>query len=149
MNRTPAHTDTPISERDAAWFEELAEAVDRGRAGMISRPTSGGDGYWLRLLVAPVNDTALSLISLVDAGQPGDSYECEAAVRRLLKDSRSLNTNDTAMTLISLWRSRQAIRTVCGEVVHDGINRLMEVQNRDGGWTAVVGDAKPRSELPG
>ena len=145
MNRILADADTPISERDAAWFEELADAVDRGRAGMIARP---GDSYWLRLLVAPVCDTALSLISLVEARQPGDSFECEAAVRRLLKPARSPDASETATALVALRRSGHAVREACGATVHDGINRLLESQNRDGGWAASVGDGRRNPSCP-
>lgn len=138
MNPTVAAVAAPISERDAAWFEELADAVDRGRAGLVGRPASGADGFWIRLLVAPVCDSALALVSLVEAGQPRDSYECEAALRRLLKPSQGLSTSETATVLIALWRSGHAVREACGTAVHDGISRLLEAQNRDGGWAASV-----------
>src|SRR5262249_23366852 len=60
----------PISERDAAWFEELADAVERGRISLLSRQP------WS----SQVGDTALSLMSLANAGQDGDSAECKVAI---------------------------------------------------------------------
>ncbi len=35
----------PVSERDADWFEEVAAAVDRGRAGLLARQRP--DGHWV------------------------------------------------------------------------------------------------------
>jgi squalene-hopene/tetraprenyl-beta-curcumene cyclase len=35
----------PVSERDAAWFEELAATVNRGRAGLLARQQP--DGHWV------------------------------------------------------------------------------------------------------
>jgi squalene-hopene/tetraprenyl-beta-curcumene cyclase len=138
----------PISGRDAAWYEELSDAVERARAGTIARPTSGTEGFWIRLLVAPVADIAFSLVSLVDAGQPWDSLECEAAVRRLLKPSQTLDSGETAVVLSALRRTGHATRAICGETIHDGINRLVGLQKPDGGWAASAGDAPDAPSCP-
>jgi squalene-hopene/tetraprenyl-beta-curcumene cyclase len=42
LPRTP---NEPVSERDAAWFEELAAGVERGRTGLLSRQQP--DGHWV------------------------------------------------------------------------------------------------------
>jgi squalene-hopene/tetraprenyl-beta-curcumene cyclase len=42
LSRTTAE---PVSERDTAWFEELAGTVDRGRAGLLARQQP--DGHWV------------------------------------------------------------------------------------------------------
>ena len=43
LSRTAAAED--VSERDAAWFEELAAGVARGRAGLLARQQP--DGHWV------------------------------------------------------------------------------------------------------
>ena len=43
LSRTAAATD--VSERDAAWFEELAAGIVRGRAGLLARQQP--DGHWV------------------------------------------------------------------------------------------------------
>jgi squalene-hopene/tetraprenyl-beta-curcumene cyclase len=126
----------PISERDAAWLEELAGAVERGRVALLARQESATD------------DTALSLIGLVDAGQSSNSPECERVARRLLKPARQLNVSESAAVLTALARSRHAIRAAYGEVVHESLNLLVESQNRDGGWSAFDRKVKRQPSCP-
>ena len=38
-------TNSPVSERDLAWFEEVAGGVERGRAGLLARQQP--DGHWV------------------------------------------------------------------------------------------------------
>jgi squalene-hopene/tetraprenyl-beta-curcumene cyclase len=126
VNRTFSHIDHFVSERDAAWFEELAGTVARGRAALLARART-----W-----APEGDAAASLVALIDAGQSGNSPECEKAVRRLRAYTRPPDTGETAAALVALWRSGYAVRAACGPAVFDGINRVLDRQNRDGGWGA-------------
>ncbi|QJW99032.1 squalene--hopene cyclase [Frigoriglobus tundricola] len=46
MSHTPSRPAAePVSERDAAWFEELTGAVARGRTGLLARQRP--DGHWV------------------------------------------------------------------------------------------------------
>jgi squalene-hopene/tetraprenyl-beta-curcumene cyclase len=45
VSRTRAPATEPVSERDAAWFEELAATVARARAGLLARQQP--DGHWV------------------------------------------------------------------------------------------------------
>jgi squalene-hopene/tetraprenyl-beta-curcumene cyclase len=111
---------------------------------------------------SPVWDTALSLIGVADAGQPGDSEQVAAAVRWLLdkevrrrgdwaKTVRGVepggwffeyrnayypDVDDTAMVLIALARTGHAIRGACHPAVHRALNWLIAMQNSNGGWGA-------------
>jgi squalene-hopene/tetraprenyl-beta-curcumene cyclase len=115
---------------------------------------------------SPVWDTALSLIGLADAGEPGDSEEVETAVRWLLdkevrragdwsKTVRGVepggwffeyrnafypDTDDTAMVLIALARTGHATRSPAQPAVHRAINWLLAMQNSNGGWGAFDRD---------
>jgi squalene-hopene/tetraprenyl-beta-curcumene cyclase len=118
----------PASERDAAWFEELADAVGRGRAGLLARVSR------LRSGTPRVADAASVLACLAETGQSGDSAACEAAVRRLLEPARPLDADETAAVLVALGRSGHATRAACAATVYEGINRLLDAQDRGGGW---------------
>jgi squalene-hopene/tetraprenyl-beta-curcumene cyclase len=111
---------------------------------------------------SPVWDTALSLIGLADAGEPGDSEVVEAAVRWLLdrevrragdwsKSVRGVepggwffeyrnafypDIDDTAMVLIALARTGHALRAAAQPAVYRAINWLVTMQNANGGWGA-------------
>lgn len=111
---------------------------------------------------SPVWDTALSLIGVSDAGQPGESPEVAAAVRWLLtkevrrygdwamtvrgvepggwyfeyRNAHYPDVDDTAMVLIALARTGQAIRAACHPAVHRALNWLVAMQNSNGGWGA-------------
>ena len=119
---------TYFSERDAAWFEELACTVARGRAA--SAPG------------ASVSDIALSLIAATDAGTPN-----EDAVRRVLATDPRPDVGATALVLVALARSGNAIRQRCFDTVHGAITFLLAAQNRDGGWPAISG-AKAEPSCP-
>lgn len=126
------------------------------------------DGETLRLqpCLSPVWDTALSLIGLADAGEPGDSAGSADAVRWLLdKDVRRAgdwaktvrgvepggwffeyrnafypDTDDTSMVLIALARTGHATMADARPAVHRAINWLLAMQNSDGGWAAFDRD---------
>jgi len=121
-----------------------------------------GDTLRLQPCLSPVWDTSLSLIGLADAGEPGDSAECESAVRWLLdkevrregdwsKTVRGVepggwffeyrnafypDTDDTSMVLIALARTGHATRAAAAPAVHRAVNWLLAMQNSDGGWAA-------------
>lgn len=127
MNYTlPRIAREPISERDAVWFEELTEAIDRGRIALLSRQP------WS----SQVGDTTLSLMSLADAGQDGDSAECKVAIRWLLTQTQELRVDETASVLIAIVRNGYALRAACADTIHRSLNSLLESQNQDGGWSA-------------
>jgi squalene-hopene/tetraprenyl-beta-curcumene cyclase len=111
---------------------------------------------------SPVWDTALSLIALADAGEPGESEEVETAVRWLLdrevrregdwsKTMRGVepggwffeyrnafypDIDDTAMVLIALARTGHSLRAAAQPAVHRAIHWLLAMQNSNGGWGA-------------
>jgi squalene-hopene/tetraprenyl-beta-curcumene cyclase len=111
---------------------------------------------------SPIWDTALSLIGLADAGEPGDSEVVETAVRWLLdrevrragdwsKSVRGVepggwffeyrnafypDIDDTAMVLIALARTGHSLKSAAQPAVHRAINWLLAMQNSNGGWGA-------------
>lgn len=111
---------------------------------------------------SPVWDTALSLIGLADAGEPGDSETVETAVRWLLerevrragdwaktvrgvepggwffeyRNAHYPDTDDTAMVLIALARAGHSLRAGAQPAVYRAINWLLAMQNSNGGWGA-------------
>jgi squalene-hopene/tetraprenyl-beta-curcumene cyclase len=125
-----------------------------------------GDELRLQPCKSPVWDTALSVIGLADAGEPGDSEEVEAAVRWLLdrevrragdwartvrgvepggwffeyRNAFYPDTDDTSMVLIALARSGHATRAAAAPAVHRAINWLLAMQNANGGWGAFDRD---------
>jgi squalene-hopene/tetraprenyl-beta-curcumene cyclase len=127
LSHAPAR---PVSGRDAAWLEELAEAVARGRAALLA---------WLSR-PSPACDAALALLALAEAGEPEDSPACETLVQRLTRE-RLLDANEAAAVLAALARSGHALRTACANAVYDAVEILLESQNRDGGWAAPGGAA--------
>jgi squalene-hopene/tetraprenyl-beta-curcumene cyclase len=121
----------PVSERDAAWFEELSGAVERGQGALLAHPRCGDSGT-----PSAVSDNALSLISLVDSGRAADSPECGNAVWRMLSQPQQPDAGESSLLLVALWRSGHALRTACAEAVHSSLNSLLDAQRRDGGWPA-------------
>jgi squalene-hopene/tetraprenyl-beta-curcumene cyclase len=113
----------PISDRDAAWLEELADGVARGRSALLaglSRPS-------------PACDAALALLALAESGE--DSPACESLAQRLTRECL-LDANEAAAVLTALARSGHALRAACANAVYDAVEILLESQNRDGGWAA-------------
>ncbi len=126
------------------------------------------EGNTLRLqpCLSPVWDTALTLIGLADAGEPGDSGESTDALRWLLdrevrrtgdwaKTVRGVepggwffeyrnafypDTDDTSMVLIALARTGHATRAAAQPAVHRALAWLLAMQNADGGWAAFDRD---------
>lgn len=118
-----------------------------------------GDTLRLQPCLSPVWDTALSLIGVTDAGQPGDSAESAAAVAWLLdKEVRTPgdwvrtakrcepggwffeyrnafypDTDDTSMVLIALAKSGHSKNQPAAT---RAVNWLLAMQNSDGGWAA-------------
>jgi squalene-hopene/tetraprenyl-beta-curcumene cyclase len=116
----------------------------------------------LQPCLSPVWDTALSLIGLADAGQPGDSEEVALAIRWLLdkevrqagdwaKNLRDVepggwffeyhnahypDVDDTAMVLIMLARAGQTTNAHVQPALYRALNWLVAMQNSDGGWAA-------------
>jgi squalene-hopene/tetraprenyl-beta-curcumene cyclase len=131
--RTVAHAIThapaqPISDRDAAWLEELADAVARGRAALLvgsSRPSSACDA-------------ALSLVALAEAGEPADSAACESLAQRLTCACPPA-ASEAAAVLTALARSGHALRAPCANTVYDALQLLLDLQHRDGGWPSAKG----------
>jgi squalene-hopene/tetraprenyl-beta-curcumene cyclase len=125
-----------------------------------------GDTLRLQPCLSPVWDTALSLIGAVDAGQPGSSEECDAAVRWLLgkevrragdwaktvrgvepggwffeyRNASYPDTDDTSMVLIALARTGHAAKEACRPAVGRAVSWLLAMQNTDGGWAAFDKD---------
>lgn len=119
---------------------------------------SDGDTLRLQPCLSPVWDTALATIGITDAGQPVESFETAAAVDWLLaKEVRTRgdwaktirgvepggwffeyenafypDVDDTAMVLIALARTGRRHHAAARR----GLNWLMALQNRDGGWAA-------------
>jgi squalene-hopene/tetraprenyl-beta-curcumene cyclase len=120
LSHAPAQ---PLSDRDAAWLEELADAIARGRSALLaglSRPS-------------PACDAALALVALAEPGE--DSSACESLVQRLTRECL-LDAGEAAAVLTALARSGHALRTACANAVYDAVEILLESQNRDGGWAA-------------
>lgn len=128
MKRTQLPADT-ISERDAAWFEEVTGTAARGRAGLLALQNPAGD--W----AGEPCDTALSLVALADSA----ARPCEAAVAWLLKRDFA-DTGTAATVLTALARGGYSLRAACGATIHRAIDRLLNSQNRDGGWPALDGE---------
>ncbi len=122
----------PVSERDAAWFEEVAGATARGAAALLAREPG-----------AAARDTAVSLIAATDAGAPAD-----AVVRRLLATNPQPDIGATALVLTALARSGNAARQRSFDTVHRAINFLLATQSRDGGWPAFDRGATPEPSCP-
>ncbi|OWK45093.1 Squalene--hopene cyclase [Fimbriiglobus ruber] len=127
---------------------------------------SEGDTLRLQPCLSPVWDTALSLIGVVDAGQPGTSVEVARAVGWLLdkevrkagdwaKNVRGVepggwffeyrnafypDTDDTSMVLIALARIGRSQAPECQPAVERALNWLLAMQNSDGGWGAFDRD---------
>ncbi len=113
------------SERDAAWFEEVADTIARGRATLFTP--------------RELADAALTLLATTDTGAPS-----ETAVRSLLVTNPQPDVSATALVLIALARSGNAARQRCHATIHDGLNFLLATQNRDGGWPAF--DCAPKAD---
>ncbi|MDB5313448.1 MAG: squalene-hopene cyclase [Gemmataceae bacterium] len=125
-----------------------------------------GDTLRLQPCLSPVWDTALSLIGLADAGEPGNSAEMEAGVRWLLakevrregdwaktvggvepggwffeyRNAFYPDTDDTSMVLIALARAGHSTLAACRPAVHRALAWLLAMQNSDGGWAAFDRD---------
>lgn len=128
MPHTLPRTAPPISDRDAAWLEELADAVARGRCALLGR------------LARPclTCDAARALVALADAGEAGDSPACGSLVQRLTRECL-LDAEEAAAVLTALARSGHALRAACANTVYDAVELLQDSQNRDGGWAAPGG----------
>ncbi len=120
---------THYSERDAAWFDEVADTIARGRTALLvpSEPVGA----------------ALSLIAATDAGASG-----EDAVLWLLSQETQPDVDATALALIALARSGNAARARCHATIHSAINFLLAVQNRDGGWPGFDRHVKSDPSCP-
>lgn len=125
-----------------------------------------GDTLRLQPCLSPVWDTALSLIGLADAGEPGASRGSEAALRWLLdkevrregdwskvvrgvepggwffeyRNAFYPDTDDTSMVLIAIARGGHSTREPCRAAIHRALNWLLAMQNSDGGWAAFDRD---------
>jgi squalene-hopene/tetraprenyl-beta-curcumene cyclase len=126
--------------------------------------------------LSPVWDTAIAAISLADAHLPTDDPAWERAVRWLLaKEIRAPgdwwirrpgvepsgwhfqfrnafypDLDDSAMVLLALKRSPLADDPAVQETSRRGVNWLLSMQNRDGGWAAydVDIDNQVLTQLP-
>ncbi|HEU5115564.1 MAG TPA: squalene--hopene cyclase, partial [Isosphaeraceae bacterium] len=116
--------------------------------------------------VSPVWDTAITTIAMADAGAPSYHPAILRAVRWLLsKEVRRKgdwsarkpgveasgwhfqfrnefypDIDDTAMVLLALRRSALADDPQAQEATHRGVNWLLSMQNKDGGWAAFDAD---------
>jgi squalene-hopene/tetraprenyl-beta-curcumene cyclase len=121
-----------------------------------------GDRVRVQPCLSPVWDTAIVAISLADAQLPDDDPAWERAVRWLLaKEIREPgdwqirrpgveptgwhfqfhnafypDLDDSAMVLLALNRSPLADDPAVRETTRRGVNWLLSMQNRDGGWAA-------------
>jgi squalene-hopene/tetraprenyl-beta-curcumene cyclase len=120
------------------------------------------DRVRLQPCLSPVWDTAIAAISLADAQLPNEDPAWERAVRWLLaKEIREPgdwrirrpgveptgwhfqfrnafypDLDDSAMVLLALKRSPLADDPAVRETSRRGVNWLLSMQNRDGGWAA-------------
>jgi squalene-hopene/tetraprenyl-beta-curcumene cyclase len=116
----------------------------------------------LQPCLSPIWDTAITTIALADAGLPGYHPALLGAVRWLLEkevrkagdwqvrrrgieptgwhfqfhNERYPDLDDTAMVLLALQRTALAAAPEVREATQRGVNWLLGMQNRDGGWAA-------------
>jgi squalene-hopene/tetraprenyl-beta-curcumene cyclase len=116
----------------------------------------------LQPCLSPVWDTAITTIALADAGLPGYHPAQRAAVCWLLDkevrrpgdwvvrrrgveptgwhfqfhNERYPDLDDTAMVLLALQRTNLAAGAEVREATRRGVDWLLAMQNRDGGWAA-------------
>ncbi len=126
-----------------------------------------GETAHLQPCLSPVWDTAISIIALADAELPADDAAIENATRWLLdrevrsKADSSLGRrtkleptgwpfqfanafypdfDDTVMVLLAFRRSSLASTPAVQAASKRGLDWLLEMQNRDGGWAAFDKD---------
>lgn len=125
-----------------------------------------GDRARLQPCVSPVWDTAIATIAVSDAGHPEDDPAIVRAVAWLLdreirdpgdwrtrrpeavpsgwpfeyQNSFYPDIDDTAMVIMALGRSPDAAEPAVRDAVARGVNWLLAMQNRDGGWAAFDAD---------
>jgi squalene-hopene/tetraprenyl-beta-curcumene cyclase len=121
-----------------------------------------GDRVRVQPCVSPVWDTAIATISLADAGLPADHPSWKRAVQWLLakevrhrgdwqirrpgleatgwhfqfRNSFYPDLDDSAMVLLGLLRSPLAREPATLAATQRGVDWLLSMQNRDGGWAA-------------
>ncbi len=133
MSRTLTHAATePVSDRNAAWLEELVEAVTRSRGVFLTRLSQA----------TTMGEAALMLHALAELGEGDNTSESLALVDRLTREC-VLDVGEAAATLTALARAGHALRLQCANTVYDSLEILLESQNADGGWASSGGPSCP------
>jgi squalene-hopene/tetraprenyl-beta-curcumene cyclase len=125
-----------------------------------------GDTLRVQPCFSPVWDTALAMIALADAARDNQKSALEAAARWLLdrecrqpgdwslmnpdlepagwffeyRNAFYPDTDDTAMVLMALARTGQALTAEGRPAAERGLRWLLGMQNKDGGWAAFDRD---------
>ncbi|HEY1191324.1 MAG TPA: prenyltransferase/squalene oxidase repeat-containing protein [Gemmata sp.] len=135
------HTET-ISERDAAWFEELAGAVRRGRAALVAHQHA--DGHWGGAVESDEPLEAELIFLLAFLGELADP-RVPLAAKRLLERSRPDSRDDLGAAVRTYFalkiaghaahephmtRAAEAIRAAGGAASADPLTRA---------WLALLG----------
>jgi squalene-hopene/tetraprenyl-beta-curcumene cyclase len=125
-----------------------------------------GDSIRVQPCLSPVWDTAIAAIALSDAGLEKDAVEMERTVSWLLEKEIRVpgdwavnrpgiepsgwpfefrnefypDIDDTAMVLLALRRGPDSQSKAVREATRRGVDWLLSMQNRDGGWAAFDAD---------
>ncbi len=149
--------------------------VRRGLEAIERFGIQDGEGFRVEACQSPVWDSALTLIGLADAGHDGRDPRL-ARVRRWLEAKQILedhgdwkvfnrrgrpggwsfehvntwypDVDDTAAVILAFLKTDPASRD--GEVLRRGVDWMLSMQNRDGGWAAfdVENDREFLNQIP-
>jgi squalene-hopene/tetraprenyl-beta-curcumene cyclase len=144
----------------------LAKALQGLEGFTVREDTAAGPVRWLEACQSPVWDTCLALIGLIDAGTPADDPAVLRAVDWLLGEEIRVpgdwsvrrpdvepggwafefgndmypDTDDTAEVVLALRLAGHPDDVRRKEAIRRGIDWLIGMQSRDGGWGAFDAD---------
>ena len=147
-------------------YEDDSELMKWAHRHLDDLKIDEGDTTRLQPCVSPVWDTAISMIALADAGLPDFHPALMRSARWLLdretrrpgdwsarfpdvepsgwhfqfQNGHYPDIDDTAMVLLAIGRSAVAGNSEAAGALRRGINWLLALQNKDGGWAAFDAD---------
>ena len=143
-------------------YERDSERVQWALRQLDDLMIEEGDSMRLQPCLSPIWDTAITTIALADAGLPAYHPALSSAVHWMLEkevrragdwavrrpgveatgwhfqfnNERYPDLDDTAMVLLALQRTALSKTPAVEAATRRGVNWLLAMQNRDGGWAA-------------